>query len=126
MDVYRLTATFGDSSSLWSTTHTGLDLAGPEGTPIRSVTGGVVTFAGYDGSYGNKVVVRHQDGTETWYVHMSALNTQIGEQVTSQTMIGFVGATGNVTGPHLHLEVRPGGGSPVDPYAAMLEHGVRL
>lgn len=124
--AYRLTARFGDSSSLWSTTHTGLDLAAPAGTPIRSVAGGVVTAASYDGSYGYKVVVSHQDGTETWYAHMSELNTQVGQRVTSESVIGYVGSTGNVTGPHLHLEVRPGGRSPVDPYQAMLDHGVRL
>lgn len=123
VDEYRLTGTFGESSYLWSTTHTGLDFAAPDGTPIRSVAAGVVSSAGWDGAYGYRTVVTLQDGTEIWYCHQSSMNVEVGQSVARGQVIGAVGATGNVTGAHLHLEVRPGGGSPVDPYAALVEHG---
>jgi murein DD-endopeptidase MepM/ murein hydrolase activator NlpD len=114
---YDITATFGSGGDLWSSTHTGLDLAAPEGAPVGSAAAGRVTSTGYDGSYGNKVVVTHNDGTQTWYCHLSGIYVGSGETVAAGTTIGAVGSTGNSTGPHLHLEVRPGGGAPVDPYA---------
>lgn len=127
VDSYTITARFGDTSSLWSSgAHTGLDLDNVTGTPIRPVGPGKVTFAGYDGSYGNKIVVDHGDGWETWYSHLSEIDVSVGETVTRDTIIGLMGATGNVTGDHLHLELRPtGGGDPVDPEAGLAElHGV--
>ena len=72
VEGYHLTASFGQSSGLWATTHTGLDFAAPEGTPIRAIANGVVTSTGYDGSYGNKTVVTLEDGTELWFCHQSA------------------------------------------------------
>lgn len=121
---YRLTARFGYSSSLWASTHTGLDFAAPSGTPVVSVANGTVTSAGWDGSYGYKVVVSHEDGTETWYAHLTTITADVGESVVGGDQIGTVGSTGNSTGPHLHFEVRPGAGDPVDPYAALLAHGL--
>ncbi|HZJ05887.1 MAG TPA: M23 family metallopeptidase [Nocardioidaceae bacterium] len=121
---YDLSATFGQSSSLWSTTHTGLDFAAPSGTPIKAVANGVVTSTEYDGSYGNKTVITDQDGTETWYCHQSAFAVSPGDQVSSGQVIGSVGSTGNSTGAHLHLEVRPGAGDPVDPFNALRVHGL--
>lgn len=121
---YSITARFGYSSSLWSSTHTGLDFAAPYGTPVVSVANGVVRSTGYDGSYGNKVVIAHEDGTETWYAHLSAITVSPGESVNGGDLIGNVGSTGNSTGDHLHLEVRPGAGDPVDPYAALIARGV--
>lgn len=120
---YRLTATFGEYG-LWSSYHTGLDFAAPSGTPLYAVTNAVVTSAGFDGAYGNKTVLTLEDGTEIWYCHQSAFNVSVGDTVRAGEMIGFVGSTGHVTGPHLHLEVRPGGGDPVDPDAALRQHGV--
>ena len=122
---YRLTAQFGAYSGLWSHYHTGLDFAAPSGTPIRSVANGVVTSVGYDGAYGNKTVVTLDDGTEIWYCHQTSYTVSDGEQVNAGETIGYVGSTGNVTGPHLHLEVRPGGGDPVDPYGALVVHGLQ-
>ncbi|MCY7395178.1 MAG: peptidoglycan DD-metalloendopeptidase family protein [Nocardioides sp.] len=124
MDSYRLTATYGQYG-LWSSYHTGLDFAGPTGTPINAVANGVVTSAGYDGSYGNKTVVTLDDGTEIWYCHQNSFGVSVGDTVRSGELLGYVGSTGNVTGPHLHLEVRPGGGDPVDPYAALVENGIQ-
>lgn len=119
---YRLTGRYGDRSSLWSTFHTGLDFAAPTGTRIMSVAAGTVTFAGYDGAYGNKVVVRLRDGTEIWYCHQSRLLVSVGDSVAARAPIGEVGSTGNVTGPHLHLEVRPGGADPIDPETEFPRH----
>lgn len=121
---YRLTARFGYSSGLWASTHTGLDFAAPSGTPVVSVANGTVTSAGWDGSYGYKVAITHDDGTETWYAHLTTITTNVGDSVTGGEQIGTVGSTGNSTGPHLHLEVRPGAGDAVDPYAALLAHGL--
>ena len=122
--VYHLTARFGDYSGLWAHFHTGLDFAAPTGTPIHAVANGVVTSTGYDGSYGNKTVITLDDGTELWYCHQNAYAVDVGQEVHAGDLIGYVGSTGNVTGPHLHLEVRPGAGDPVDPYEALIVHGL--
>lgn len=121
---YQLTAGFGQVSYLWAHVHTGQDFACPTGTPIHAVANGVITFVGWDGSYGNKTVETLDDGTEIWYAHQSAQYVSVGQTVHSDDVIGAVGATGNVTGPHLHLEVRPGGGDPVDPMPVLREHGL--
>lgn len=121
---YNLTARFGQASALWSNRHTGLDLAGPSGSTIVSVAAGTVTSAGYEGAYGNRTVVTLEDGTEIWYAHQSRIAVSVGDVVTPGQTIGYTGSTGNVTGPHLHLEVRPGGGEAVDPEPILLEHGV--
>ena len=120
---YHLTATFGEYG-LWSSYHTGLDFAAPSGTPIYAVANGVITSASYDGAYGNKTVQTLDDGTELWYCHQTSYTVSSGETVRAGELIGYVGSTGHVTGPHLHLEVRPGGGDPVDPYDALVVHGI--
>jgi len=121
---YHLSATFGESSYLWATVHTGLDFAAPSGTPIVSVAHGIVTEAAYEGAYGYKTVVTLDDGTEIWYAHQTSNVVAVGEELNPGELIGYVGSTGNVTGPHLHLEVRPGGAGPVDPYTALVSHDV--
>jgi murein DD-endopeptidase MepM/ murein hydrolase activator NlpD len=122
---YRLTSRFGDSGSYWSSgSHTGLDFAAAVGSPIRSVASGVVVSTAYEGAYGIKTVVRLADGTEVWYCHQDTRSVGQGQQVRGGQVIGTVGATGNVTGPHLHLEVRPGGGDPVDPEVSLHRHRV--
>lgn len=75
---YRLTGRFGDSSYLWSTVHTGLDFAAPEGSTLMAVAAGVVTSAGYDDSYGNRTVIELPDGTELWYCHQSSITVSVG------------------------------------------------
>jgi murein DD-endopeptidase MepM/ murein hydrolase activator NlpD len=123
--VYHLTARFGQCSGLWSHCHTGLDFAAPEGTPIHAVANGTITETGWAGAYGNRTVMQLEDGTELWYCHQSEIGVRPGQLVAGGQVIGLVGATGNTTGPHLHLEVRPGGGDPVDPEEALIAHGVR-
>ena len=121
---YHLTARFGMAGGLWASNHTGLDFAAPSGTPIVAVANGVITSTGYEGSYGNQTVQTLEDGTEIWYNHQSLISVKVGDTVTAGQQIGNIGSTGNSTGPHLHLEVRPGGGDPVDPYGALVFHGL--
>ncbi len=121
---YHLTARFGSAGGLWANNHTGLDFAAPTGTPIVAVANGTITSTGYDGSYGNKTVETLYDGTELWYAHQSAIDVHVGDAVRGGQTIGNIGSTGNTTGPHVHLEVRPGGGDPVDPYTALVYHGL--
>jgi len=125
VDGYRLTATFGNAGSLWSSDHTGLDFAAPPGTPLRAIDAGVVTEVGYDGSYGNKTVIALADGTELWYCHQSTQDVAVGETVAAGDVIGAIGMTGNTTGPHLHLEVRVNG-EPVDPAVALASWGLTV
>lgn len=122
---YRLTGRFGDRSSLWSSVHTGLDFAAASGTAIRSIADGRIVSTGYDGSYGKKTVLRLTDGTELWFCHQSHVGVQVGERVHVGQVIGAIGSTGNVTGPHLHLEVRPRTADPVDPLAWLRARGLR-
>ena len=124
--TYRVSHNFGQCSYLWANCHTGEDFSAPSGTPILSIANGVVTEAGYDGSYGNKTVVTLEDGTELWYCHQTSMLVSVGDTVRGGQQIGTVGSTGNSTGPHLHLEVRPGGGDPVDPIGALQVRGVAL
>ncbi|MDQ4051089.1 MAG: M23 family metallopeptidase [Actinomycetota bacterium] len=119
----EITATFGEYG-LWSSYHTGLDFNGDTGDQIMAIANGTITETGYDGSYGNKTVLTLDDGTEIWFCHQTEIFVEPGETVTAGDVIGTVGTTGNVTGSHLHVEVRPGGGDPVDPYAAFVVHGV--
>ncbi|HYN75146.1 MAG TPA: M23 family metallopeptidase [Candidatus Limnocylindria bacterium] len=111
---YRLTAGFGDRSGLWgSGRHTGQDFACPVGTSVHAVADGIVIAAGFDGAYGNRIEVRHADGTVTTYNHLSSISVP-GGRVRAGDVIGRVGSTGNTTGAHLHFEVLQGG-SLVDP-----------
>ncbi len=98
------------------TFHTGLDIAAPTGTPVRVPAGGRVAFAGWNGGYGNYVVVDHGNGLRTAYAHLSRIHVRVGQTVDAGTSIGAVGSTGRSTGPHLHFEVKRNG-SFVDPRA---------
>jgi murein DD-endopeptidase MepM/ murein hydrolase activator NlpD len=121
---YRLTAGFGDYG-LWSHAHTGQDFAAPIGTPVHALGDGVIIFASYDGAYGNKIVIQHKDGLLTWYAHLSAFEAAVGDKVQAGQLIGRVGNTGNTTGPHLHLEIRPHNDIPVDPLPWLRAHGIK-
>ncbi len=120
---YSITATFGQYG-LWASYHTGLDFNGNSGDSIMAIANGTVTQTGYDGAYGNKTVVTLDDGTEIWFCHQTSIYVSVGDTVRGGEVIGTVGATGNVTGSHLHLEVRPGGGGPVNPFEAFVDHGI--
>jgi murein DD-endopeptidase MepM/ murein hydrolase activator NlpD len=95
-------------------THAGIDIAVPEGTPIRAADSGRVALMGYVGGYGNYTCVQHTGSLSTCYAHQSRFATSNGANVSQGQVIGYSGNTGNSTGPHLHFEVRING-TPVDP-----------
>ncbi|MER5947680.1 M23 family metallopeptidase [Streptomyces sp. NPDC001904] len=123
---YTITGTFGQPGAMWSSGyHTGLDFAASTGTPIYAVHSGTVTEAGWAGAYGYRTIITLDDGTELWFCHQSSINVSAGQKVSTGDVIGRVGATGNVTGPHLHLEVHPGGDATgIDPAAWLRERGL--
>ncbi|MER7896430.1 M23 family metallopeptidase [Streptomyces sp. NPDC096046] len=117
------------SSGLWSSgSHTGIDFHAATGTSVHAVGAGTVVEAGWGGSYGNQIVIKMNDGTYTQYGHLSSVGVSVGQQVTPGQQIGLSGATGNVTGPHLHFEARtsPEYGSDIDPVAYLRSHGVNV
>ncbi|MFE0798728.1 transglycosylase family protein [Streptomyces sp. NPDC058812] len=120
---------YHQAGSSWSKGyHTGVDFPVPTGTSVKSVAEGRVVSAGWGGSYGYEVVVRHSDGRYSQYAHLSAISVKDGQPVGAGQRIGRSGSTGNSTGPHLHFEVRtgPGFGSDVDPVAYLRAGGVRI
>ncbi|MFJ8934273.1 peptidoglycan DD-metalloendopeptidase family protein [Streptomyces sp. NPDC102365] len=117
------------SGSMWSSGyHTGVDFVVPTGTALKSVGAGTVVSAGWGGAYGNQVVIRLADGHYAQYAHLSSLSVSAGQTVTGGQQVGLSGATGNVTGPHLHFEIRttPDYGSDVDPLAYLRAKGVSV
>ncbi|MFJ5997417.1 transglycosylase family protein [Streptomyces sp. NPDC092370] len=117
------------AGSSWSKGyHTGVDFPVPTGTTVKSVAAGNVVSAGWGGSYGYQVVIRHGDGRYSQYAHLSAISVRNGQSVSAGQRIGRSGSTGNSSGPHLHFEVRtgPGFGSDVDPVAYLRAGGVRI
>jgi murein DD-endopeptidase MepM/ murein hydrolase activator NlpD len=94
--------------------HDGIDLAAPEGTPVKTAAVGTVLFAGEQKGYGQLVIVEHPGGLVTLYAHNRDLRVKTGEKVRAEQVIATVGESGRTSGPHLHFEVRKGG-VPVDP-----------
>jgi murein DD-endopeptidase MepM/ murein hydrolase activator NlpD len=110
-----LTSKFGRR---WGRMHKGIDIAGPVGTPIDAAADGIVIAAGWNsGGYGNLVEIRHSDGTTTRYGHNSRLSVSVGQVVRQGQQVAQMGSTGHSTGSHLHFEIRPSGGSAVNPMA---------
>ncbi|MCW2666619.1 MAG: Peptidase, partial [Frankiales bacterium] len=103
--VGGLTSRYGPR---WGRMHKGLDFGAAYGSSIRAVRSGQVISSGYDGGYGNLVLIEHADGVVTAYAHMSRIVVR-GGYVSAGQVIGRVGSTGHSTGPHLHFEVRVGG-----------------
>ncbi|HEX4417690.1 MAG TPA: peptidoglycan DD-metalloendopeptidase family protein [Kofleriaceae bacterium] len=91
--------------------HLGIDYAAPVGTPVWAAAGGVITQRGEAGGAGNLVMIKHDGGIETAYMHLSkfADGQKVGQKVAAKTVIGYVGATGLATGPHLHFGVKQNG-----------------
>ena len=100
-------------------THMGIDYAAPTGTPIFSVANGKVVHLGFNGAFGNLIVLEHPGNYHTYYAHLSNYNVELelGNEVRRGLEIGYVGSTGRSTGPHLHFELRKNG-IYVDPYGA--------
>lgn len=114
---FRFTSGFGyrrDPKTGGRRMHAGVDFAGPVGTPLYATADGVVVHAGWASGYGRLVKIQHEFGIETRYAHMNRLNVSVGQRVSRGQRIGDMGASGRVTGPHLHYEVRVGG-QPVNP-----------
>jgi len=95
--------------------HTGVDISAPIGTPAQTTADGIVVFADRDGGYGRLVVVDHGNGYETYYAHLSKFDVIVGQEIRQGEPVGEVGASGRVTAPHLHYEVRVRK-APVNPY----------
>jgi len=109
---YRFTSGYGyrrDPKTGGRRMHRGVDFAGPVGTPLYATADGVVTHAGWLSGYGRLVKIKHEFGIETRYAHMSKIRVKVGQRVSRGERIGDMGASGRVTGPHLHYEVRVGG-----------------
>jgi len=114
---FRFTSGFGyrrDPKTGGRRMHAGVDFAGPVGTPLYATADGVVVHAGWSSGYGRLVKIQHEFGIETRYAHLSRLSVNVGQRVSRGQRIGDMGASGRVTGPHLHYEVRVGG-NPVNP-----------
>ncbi|MFG2878954.1 peptidoglycan DD-metalloendopeptidase family protein [Streptomyces sp. NPDC048337] len=115
--------------AMWSSGyHTGVDFIASSGTTVKAVGAGTVVSAGWGGSYGNEVVIRHEDGKYSQYGHLSSLSVSVGQSVTAGQTLGLSGSTGNSTGPHLHFEIRtgPSYGSDIDPIAYLRSKGVTI
>jgi peptidoglycan hydrolase-like protein with peptidoglycan-binding domain len=111
---------FGAPRDGGSRRHSGLDFPVWYGTRVEASGVGTTVFAGRNtGGYGNLVVIQHRLGYTTWYAHLQRITTWVGEQVQGGTRIGYVGSTGNSTGPHLHWEVRLNN-VPIDPIPYLL------
>ncbi|MCM1967325.1 LysM peptidoglycan-binding domain-containing M23 family metallopeptidase [Streptomyces sp. G1] len=124
-----MSTAYKTAGSMWSSGyHTGVDFAASSGTTVKAVGAGTVVSAGWSGSYGNEVVIRHADGKYSQYAHLSQLSVSSGQSVTGGQTIGLSGSTGNSTGPHLHFEIRtgPSYGSDIDPLAYLRSKGVSI
>jgi len=105
----RITSTFGHRENPFGganvETHKGLDIAAPFGSPVKAMAKGTVEFAGLRGGFGNCIMIKHGNGFETLYGHLSKILVQVGQQINIGDQIGRVGSTGRSTGPHLHYEI---------------------
>ncbi|CAM5441441.1 M23 family metallopeptidase [Streptomyces atroolivaceus] len=119
---HGLSAIYGQAGVNWMSMHTGIDFPVGYGTPVMAATDGTVRTQ-LNSAYGNMVIVTAADGTETWYCHLSTAKIRSGP-VKAGDVIAYSGDSGNSTGPHLHFEVRPGGGSAIDPMPWFRSHGI--
>ncbi|MFJ9580668.1 M23 family metallopeptidase [Streptomyces sp. NPDC101191] len=120
---------YRSGGGMWSSGyHTGIDFPVATGTRVQAVGTGTVVEADWGGAYGNNVVIKMSDGKYTQYAHLSKITVSQGQSVKARQQIGLSGATGNVTGPHLHFEARtgPAYGSDIDPVAYLRSHGLSL
>ncbi|MFF8940980.1 peptidoglycan DD-metalloendopeptidase family protein [Streptomyces sp. NPDC014864] len=118
-----LSAYFGQAGVNWMSVHTGIDFPVSYGTTVMAATDGTVRTQ-WNSAYGNMLILTAKDGTETWYCHLSSYRVPSGTVVKAGTPIAYSGNSGNSTGPHLHFEVRPGGGAAVDPLPWLRSHGL--
>jgi murein DD-endopeptidase MepM/ murein hydrolase activator NlpD len=120
---HGLSAYYGQSGINWMSVHTGIDFPVSYGTTVLAATDGTVRTQ-WNSAYGNMMIVTAKDGTETWYCHLSSYRVASGTTVKAGEPIAYSGNSGNSTGPHLHFEVRPYGGSAIDPLSWLRSHGL--
>ncbi|MFI2202368.1 M23 family metallopeptidase [Streptomyces sp. NPDC020192] len=118
-----LSAYFGQAGVNWMSVHTGIDFPVSYGTTVMAATDGTVSTK-WNSAYGNMLILTAKDGTQTWYCHLSSYRVPSGTVVQAGQPIAYSGNSGNSTGPHLHFEVRPGGGAPIDPLPWLRSHGL--
>ena len=119
----RLMSPFGGRTDPFSgegAIHTGVDLEAAMGTPVRAAGDGIVVHADWESGYGRLVIIDHGNGVQTYYGHLSKYDVVPGQEVRRGDVIARSGASGRVTSPHLHYEVRLGG-TPVNPYPYMMK-----
>ncbi|MEU1936165.1 M23 family metallopeptidase [Streptomyces coeruleorubidus] len=120
---HGLSAYYGQSGINWMSLHSGIDFPVSYGTTVMAATDGTVRTQ-WNSAYGNMMIVTAKDGTETWYCHLSTYTVPSGTTVKAGDPIARSGNSGNSTGPHLHFEVRPAGGSAIDPLPWLRSHGI--
>jgi len=114
----RLLSRFGEREDPFSgegAMHAGVDISAGMGTPVHAAADGIVRHAEFARGYGRIVIIDHGDGMQTWYAHLSRFDVVPGQEIRRGEVLGYSGASGRVTSPHLHFEVRLGG-NPVNPY----------
>jgi murein DD-endopeptidase MepM/ murein hydrolase activator NlpD len=109
----------------WGRLHAGQDFGTPVGTNLVSMSTGTVIFAGQESGYGTMVKIGYWDGTVSFYAHMSKASVTEGEKVLPGEVVGQSGNSGHSTGPHLHLEIHPDGGAPIDPAGWLADHNIK-
>ena len=120
-DLYPASGTFSspfgyrkDPITGRTSMHNGIDISNKSGTPIYASGSGIVTYAGYDGNFGNVIIVDHGYGYESVYAHLKKMNAKAGDSINKGEQIGTMGTSGRVTGSHLHFEIRYNG-TPINP-----------
>jgi murein DD-endopeptidase MepM/ murein hydrolase activator NlpD len=108
----------------WGRLHAGQDFGVPVGTNLVSMSTGTVVFAGEESGYGILVKIAYWDGTVSYFAHMSRVEVTDGETLLPGEVVGQTGNSGHSTGPHLHLEIHPGGGAAVDPLPWLADHHI--
>lgn len=121
LDNAVFTSPFGHR---WGRLHAGQDYAAAVGTPLKAMSSGEVIGAGPMDGYGIYIDIKYWDGTVSRYGHLSSVSASVGQQVAPGDTVALSGNTGRSTGPHLHLEIRPGGGEPINPAGWLTERGI--
>ena len=121
LDNAVFTSPFGHR---WGRLHAGQDYAAAVGTPLKAMSSCEVIGAGPMDGYGIYIDIKYWDGTVSRYGHLSSVSASVGQQVAPGDTVALSGNTGRSTGPHLHMEIHPGGGEPIDPAGWLAERGI--
>lgn len=121
LDNAVFTSPFGPR---WGRLHAGQDYAASIGTPLKAMSSGVVVGAGPMSGYGIYIDIKYWDGSVSRYGHLSSVQASVGQQVSAGQVVASSGNTGHSTGPHLHVEIHPGGGAPIDPAGWLAQRGI--